>query len=86
MIRPDLPERLNVGVTAYSDYSSLRTFPDYNIKGAPEQKADLVAQIERIDFRRPKMSERFPIANLDAPLEGPIGPMVQARRDDFMSD
>jgi hypothetical protein len=66
-IRPDLPKKLNVGITAYADWDSAAPiYPDfkkYNTQ-APAMKADLVAQIERIDFRRPTV-DRFPVATLD---------------------
>jgi hypothetical protein len=67
-IRPDLPETLNVGLTAYADYDSVAPiYPDYkqyNEQGAPTQNADLIAYVESIDFRRPS-TPRFPIASLD---------------------
>ncbi len=67
-IRPDLPETLHVGLTAYADYDSVAPiYPDYqryNEQGAPTQNADLIAYIESIDFRRPS-TPRFPIATLD---------------------
>ena len=46
--------------------SAAPIYPDfvrYNT-GAPAQNADLVAQVERITFRRPTV-ERFPLATLD---------------------
>ncbi|MEO0538095.1 MAG: hypothetical protein AAF215_30075 [Cyanobacteria bacterium P01_A01_bin.123] len=67
-IRPDLPETLNVGLTAYADWDSLApdypNYQQYNEQGASTQNADLVAYVESIDFRRPSTS-RFPLATLD---------------------
>jgi regulation of enolase protein 1 (concanavalin A-like superfamily) len=66
-IRPDLPQRLNVGITAYADWGSAATiypdFPRYNTS-APAMNGDLIARFERIDFRRPVV-ERFPLASFD---------------------
>jgi hypothetical protein len=86
MIRPDLPETLNVGVTAYSDYSSVWATDTYNTSGSLKQNADLIARVERINFRRPAAVGRLPIANLDAPTGGPLGKAIITRRDDFLSD
>lgn len=87
-IRPDLPETLNVGLTAYADYGSVApTYPDYrlyNTQGAPTDEADLVAYVDRIDFRRP-VTGRFPIANIDAPAS--FGrEQIALRRADLMKD
>ncbi|MGP4753692.1 hypothetical protein [Agrobacterium pusense] len=86
MIRPDLPETLNVGLTAYSDWTSIARSPNYNVDGAVEQHADFIARVDYIRFRRPASSDRLPIANLDAPQAGPLGPMIKARRDDLLSN
>lgn len=86
MIRPDLPETLNVGLTAYADYGSVAPiYPDfqrYNTQGAVEEKADLIAYVDSFALRRPTTG-RIPIANLDAPdfLEA-----ITARRADLLSD
>jgi hypothetical protein len=84
-IRPDLPKRLNVGVTAYADWDSAAPiYPDfkrYNTQ-PPAMAADLVARIERIDFRRPTV-DRFPIATLDPKVS--FAPEVsQKRLDDLI--
>ncbi|MEO0842350.1 MAG: hypothetical protein AAFY21_00470 [Cyanobacteria bacterium J06641_2] len=67
-IRPDLPQKLNVGLTAYADWDSLAAnypnYREYNEQGAATQNADLIAYVESIDFRRP-VTPRFPIATLD---------------------
>ncbi|MFG6096243.1 hypothetical protein SPB21_13365 [Leptothoe sp. ISB3NOV94-8A] len=67
-IRPDLPETLNVGLTAYADWDSLApdypNYQQYNEQGSATQNADLVAYVESIDFRRPS-TPRFPLATLD---------------------
>jgi hypothetical protein len=66
-IRPDLPKKLNVGLTAYADWDSAAPiYPDfrrYNTQ-PPAMNGDLVAYVERIDFRRPTV-DRFPVATLD---------------------
>ncbi len=81
-IRPDLPQRLNVGVTAYADWGSAATiYPDfrrYNTE-APATNGDLVARIERIDFRRPTV-DRFPVASFD--VSSSFMPEVSQRRID----
>lgn len=84
-IRPDLPQALNVGLTAYADWGSAAPiYPDflrYNTE-APAMNADLVARVERIDFRRPTV-ERFPVASFD--VESSFMPEVsQARVDDLI--
>jgi hypothetical protein len=84
-IRPDLPQRLNVGVTAYADWGSAATiypdFPRYNTS-APAMNADLIARIERIDFRRPTV-DRFPVASFD--VSSSFMPQVsQSRIDDLI--
>ncbi|MEO1512390.1 MAG: hypothetical protein AAFU70_09975, partial [Planctomycetota bacterium] len=46
MIRPDLPQSLNVGLTAYADWGSVAPiYPDMmrvNTEGTPEDNADLI--------------------------------------------
>lgn len=65
-IRPDLPQTLQVGITAYSDWPSVeKVYPDYeryNKHGAPDENADLIAHVEWIKFRRPTVA-RIAIAN-----------------------
>ncbi|MEM9043468.1 MAG: hypothetical protein AAGC81_02145 [Pseudomonadota bacterium] len=86
MIRPDLPHVLNVGLTAYADWGSVAPiYPDMmkvNTEGTPENNADLIARIDRIDFRRPAVG-RIAIANIDAPafLEA-----IELRRTDLLAD
>lgn len=86
MIRPDLPKVLNVGLTAYADYGSVQpTYPNYqlyNTKGAPKNNADLIARVDWIKFRRPKIG-RIPIANLDAPA---FIDAIAERRADLTAD
>lgn len=86
-IRPDLPQRLNVGLTAYSDWNTeTNHYPDFvrhNTAPAPRQ-ADLVARVERIDFRRPTV-DRFPVASFD--VRSSFMPEVSQRRiDDLLGD
>jgi hypothetical protein len=83
-IRPDLPAKLNVGLTAYADWDSAAPiYPDfrrYNTQ-APAMNADLVAYVERIDFRRPTV-DRFPVATLD-PRISFMPEVSQKRWDDL---
>lgn len=86
-IRPDLPQVLNVGLTAYADWGSAAPiYPDfarYNTE-EPALGGDLVARVERIDFRRPTV-DRFPVASFD--VESSFMPEVsQARIDDLISN
>ncbi len=84
-IRPDLPETLNVGLTAYADWGSVASiYPDfeqYNTEPAP-QSGDLIARIQRIDFRRPTV-DRFPVATLD-PAVSFMPEIAQQRYDDLI--
>jgi len=79
-IRPDLPERLNVGLTAYADWGSAAPiYPDfrrYNTE-PPAREGDLVAYVERVDFRRPAV-DRFPVATLDPAVS--FMPEISERR------
>lgn len=81
-IRPDLPARLNVGLTAYADWNTeTNHYPDvarYNTSPAPAN-ADLLARVERIDFRRPTV-DRFPVASFD--VRSSFMPEVSQRRID----
>lgn len=67
-LRPDLPETLHVGITAYSDWdSAAAVYPDYerlNRVGPPTSNADLRAEFEFIRFRRPAFNLGLPIASL----------------------
>ncbi|MEO1088989.1 MAG: hypothetical protein AAFX81_00005 [Pseudomonadota bacterium] len=86
MIRPDLPLVLNVGLTAYADWGSVQPiYPDMmrvNTQGTPENNADLIAYVDRIDFRRPAVG-RIPIANIDAP---DVIEAIGVRRADLLAD
>ncbi|HIC81624.1 MAG TPA: hypothetical protein EYH07_01830 [Kiloniellaceae bacterium] len=86
MIRPDLPQVLNVGLTAYADYDSVApTYPNYqlyNTQGAPTQNADLIAYVDSFTLRRPATG-RLPIANIDAPA---FLDVIAERRADLLSD
>ncbi|MDJ0747708.1 MAG: hypothetical protein QNJ32_30845 [Xenococcaceae cyanobacterium MO_167.B27] len=87
-IRPDLPETLNVGITAYADWDSVApdypNYQKYNENGASTQNADLVAYVESIDFRRP-MTRRFPLATLDPRVS--FDPKLSEKRiKDLMAD
>jgi hypothetical protein len=81
-IRPDLPPRLDVGLTAYSDWNTeTNHYPDfaaYNTRPAP-RNADLVARVERVEFRRPTV-DRFPVASFD--VRSSFMPEVSQRRLD----
>ncbi|MEL6385073.1 MAG: hypothetical protein AAFQ89_21935 [Cyanobacteria bacterium J06626_18] len=87
-IRPDLPETLNVGLTAYADWDSMApdypNYQQYNEQGASAQNADLLAYVESIEFRRPSTS-RFPLATLDPTVS--FDPQLsEARMQDLMAD
>jgi hypothetical protein len=87
-IRPDLPETLNVGLTAYADWDSIApdypNYQEYNENGASTQNADLVAYVESIDFRRP-MTPRFPLATLE-PRVSFDPKLSEARMKDLMKN
>lgn len=86
MIRPDLPQTLNVGLTAYADWpvaAALGTAQAYNLAEVPSD-GGLVALVDSIDFRRP-VTGRFPIASLD-PGASFAPEISQARLDDLMAD
>ncbi|MEM9537702.1 MAG: hypothetical protein AAGA40_18770 [Cyanobacteria bacterium P01_E01_bin.45] len=87
-IRPDLPETLNVGLTAYADWDSLATdypnYQQYNEQGASTQNPDLLASVESIELRRPT-TPRFPLATLDPRVS--FNPeLSEARMQDLMGD
>ena len=86
MIRPDLPQILNVGLTAYADWGSVQPiYPDMmrvNTKGAAQNNADLIAHVDWFRFRRTKVG-RIPVANIDAPA---FIEAIEERRKDLMSD
>ncbi|MEM8625175.1 MAG: hypothetical protein AAGG47_16855 [Pseudomonadota bacterium] len=86
MIRPDLPQSLNVGLTAYADWGSVAPiYPDMmrvNTEGTPENRADLIARVDWIAFRRPAVG-RIPIANIDAPA---FIDAIETRRADLLAD
>lgn len=86
MIRPDLPRVLNVGLTAYADWGSVQPiYPDMmrvNTQGTPQDNADLIAYVDRIDFRRPAVG-RIAIANIDAPA---FLDAIETRRADLLAD
>ncbi len=67
-IRPDLPDTLWVGPTAYTDWDSAAAiYPDYerlNRDGPPTAAPDLIARFEHVTFRRPAFSLGLPIATL----------------------
>jgi hypothetical protein len=56
----------------------------YNERGVGEGRADLVAEVDWLRFRRPTVG-RFPIANLDAPAT--FGrDIIEQRRRDLLAD
>lgn len=86
-IRPDLPPRLNVGLTAYADWGSAApVYPDFvRYNEAPAATgADLVARVDRIAFRRPAVG-RFPVATLD-PAVSFMPQVSEARLADLTRD
>lgn len=66
-IRPDLPETLQLGVTAYADWPSLaEIYPNYEVynqHGTKEDKGDLVAYFDYIDMAPTPVKKELPIAN-----------------------
>lgn len=81
-IRPDLPQRLNVGLTAYADWASVANiYPDFVRLNTmePARNADVIARIERIEFRRPTV-DRFPVASFD--VRSSFMPEVSQKRID----
>jgi hypothetical protein len=86
-IRPDLPARLNVGLTAYADWASVADiYPDFVRLNTmePARNADLIARVTRIDFRRPTV-DRFPIATLD-PAVSFMPDVSRARLQDLVRE
>lgn len=65
-IRPDFPTTLQVGITAYADWTSVaETYPDYikyNKIGAPVDKSDLTTRVESFSIRKPEVKKELPIA------------------------
>jgi hypothetical protein len=88
-IRPDLPETLQVGVTAYADWDSVAPiYPDYrriNEQGAPTQNADLRAEVASVEFRR-ALAPRVPIFAMSVP-PGAFGEtLIQRRTTEILAD
>jgi PfpI family intracellular protease len=88
-IRPDLPETLQVGITAYADWDSVAPiYPDFrkiNQEGAPKQNADLKAEFASVTFRRAQ-APRVPIFALDVP-KGAFGEdLIKQRTAEMMAD
>lgn len=86
-IRPDLPRRLNVGLTAYADWGSVADiYPDFVRLNTsePARNADMRMRVERIDFRRPTV-DRFPVATLD-PAVSFMPDVSRARFQDLVRD
>ncbi|MEM7550333.1 MAG: hypothetical protein AAF363_11685 [Bacteroidota bacterium] len=61
-VRPDMPETLEVGIIAYTDWDNAAPlYPDFktiNSKGISNGKEDLILKVEKIAFEYPK-AERF---------------------------
>lgn len=66
-IRPDLPESLQLGITAYADWPSVsEIYPDYetyNKKGTKADRGDLRAYFDYISIEPAKVKKELPIAN-----------------------
>ena len=66
-IRPDLPETLQVGITAYSDWSSLAkiypSYEKYNVEGTLQDKGDLRAHFDYVSIEPCDIKKEVPIAN-----------------------
>ncbi|WKN42617.1 DUF1349 domain-containing protein [Tunicatimonas pelagia] len=67
-IRPDLPETLQLGITAYADWPSVaEVYPDYaqyNRQGTPQDRGNLVARFDFISISPTPIEKELPIANL----------------------
>lgn len=66
-IRPDLPNTLQLGVTAYSDWPSVSeiypNYEDYNKNGTKKDNGDLRAYFEYISIGKGSIVKELPIAN-----------------------
>lgn len=66
-IRPDLPETLQLGVTAYADWPSLaEIYPNYeayNQNGTKLDKGDLIASFDYVEIKPAPIQKELPIAN-----------------------
>ncbi|MEO1054390.1 MAG: hypothetical protein AAFX87_27375 [Bacteroidota bacterium] len=67
-VRPDLPETLQVGLIAYTDWDNTAPlYPDFetiNKKGIPNGVEDLIFKVQSVSFEYPK-AERFGTALTD---------------------
>ncbi len=66
-IRPDLPDTLQIGITAYSDWPSVSkiypNFEEYNKNGTKKDGGDLRAYFDYISIEPGKLTKELPIAN-----------------------
>lgn len=88
-IRPDLPETLNVGITAYADWDSVAPiYPDFkkiNEQGAPKQNADLKAEFAWVTFRRAH-APRVPIFAMEVPTGAFGEELIKQRSAEILAD
>ena len=66
-IRPDLPETLQIGITAYADWPSVAevypNYEEYNVNGTSEDEGDLVAHFDYVSIESGRVKKELPIAN-----------------------
>ncbi|MGD1841014.1 MAG: DUF1349 domain-containing protein [Thermonemataceae bacterium] len=67
-IRPDLPDTLQLGITAYSDWPSVSeiypNYEEYNRNGTKQDSGDLRAYYDYISIEKGTVEKKLPIANL----------------------
>lgn len=88
-IRPDLPETLQVGITAYADWESVAPiYPNFkriNEEGATTQNADLKAEFASLTFRRAQ-APRVPIFALEVPAGAFGEALIKQRISEILAD
>ncbi|MBP2831276.1 DUF1349 domain-containing protein [Aquimarina sp. U1-2] len=66
-IRPDLPETLQLGITAYSDWPSVSeiypNYEEYNRNGTKNDDGDLIAYFDYVSIKKGVVEKELPIAN-----------------------
>lgn len=88
-IRPDLPETLHIGVTAYADWDSVAPlYPDFvaiNTRGPDQDNADLRAEFDWIHIR-PATAPRVPIFAMEVPDGAFAEDLIRQRTAEILSD
>ncbi len=66
-IRPDLPETLQLGITAYADWPSVAevypNYEEYNKNGTSADKGDLRVYVDYLELKSASVEKKIPIAN-----------------------